>query len=521
MQTMKEWWVYLLLAGLLFIGGLIMANLMGVNMLEDQIYTQAQQELLSYTNSRIITQAPVTTNFLLSSSGAPGLAPADEEATILPASFSVWENSVQATLRGRFEEQEGISSTLYDLDFVSDYHLQHSPTGVTTTLELIFPFPANLETLSDVQFEVDGAEPLDVQYTPQQIRWLATLEPGDAHDIRIRYQADGANSFSYGLSQNRRTNQLDVTIAVEGLAGSEVLQHSLPTTAVTPSASAGETFVWQYDNLVANRDIHLALPQQLSFAQRVAALQDNFTTLAAMAPFLVLLFLGALAVILHNEGKTLEWPGYLLIGSGFLLFYPLLTFLSAVIGGFAASLIAFALVLVILAGFLWLLTRDRKIVQWMVWLLFIFLAVISLGVLLPFRGLLWVSGGVMLVGTLMAVYARRPLQPEVIMAPSEAFIKPEAEPDVLHTEWVTSPESLAAEEQQIEEPETRAVVQATPFLAHLHCPQCGRPQAKDYIFCPGCGYDGRAIRQCPNCGHGQVVKEGERAVYCVHCGQSL
>lgn len=291
-----------------------------------------------------------------------------------------------------------------------------------------------------------------ILWRPQQIRWLTTLEPGDAHDIRIRYQADGANSFAYGLSQDRRTNLLEVTIAVEGLVDSEVPQRSLPATAVEPAASPGETFVWRYDNLVANRDIHLALPQRLSFGQRVAALQDDFAVLGIIAPFLMLLFLGAVAVILRYEERSLEWLGYLLLGFGFLLFYPLLTFLSAFAGGFGAGLIAFSLVLVILAGFLWLMTGDRKIVWWSTWLLIIFLGVISLGVLLPFRGLLWVSGGVMLVGTFMVVYARRPsarrpLPPAETTILTGASMEPEreltavAEPQPLAPEPVVMPEA--------------------------------------------------------------------------------
>lgn len=513
MKTTKSRWYNAFIGVLLFgLASLVLVVLVVVNSLEEQIYTEGQQEFLDYARGRAITQAPVTTNFLSYASGAPGVVVAGADAETQPANFSVWENHVQATLKARYEEQEGVSVTLYDLDFESEYHLQHSPTGLTSTLELIFPFPANLETLNDVHFEVDGEEPLDVQYTPQQIRWLTTLNPGAEHDIRIRYRADGASSFSYGLSQNRRTNQLDVVIVIEGLAGSEVPQHSLPTTAVAPLSSPGETFTWRYDNLVANRDIYLTLPQQLSFAQRVASLQDDFIILGTMAPLLMLLFLGTVIIVFRSEGQGLELPGYLLMGFGFLLFYPLLTFLSGFVGGFAAALVAFVVIGVLLVGFSWLMTGRRTMMWWTGWLLFIFLGVISLGILLPFRSLLWVAGGVMLVGTLMRVYAKRPSS----MAPSiESETVPPAAP--------AEEDARAAEKMPEPSHEPLAVVEpiSPSPAAHIHCPQCGREQADDYAFCPGCGYDGRFLRQCTRCGHGQVVSGNMTVVYCVHCGQSL
>jgi hypothetical protein len=339
---------------------------------------------------------------------------------------------------------------------------------------------------------VDGDEPPNVQYTPQNIRWTTQVTPGQEHDITISYQADGASSFSYGLNRDRRTDILAATIAIKGLSSSEVPTFSLPPTAVE-STQGDEVFTWDYVNLVANRDIRLTLPRQLSFAQRVAELQDDFVALGAMAPIFVALFLAALAGLLRLDGVRLSLPAYLLMGLGLALFYPLLTFLSGLVNELAAAVLAVGAVSLLLFVFLGFTAGWRSVMWRLLWLLLIFLGVFSLGMLTPWRGLLLTVGGLLLVGTFMLAYARRPPRPEP---------EPTTEP---------APDST---------PDSRTVTAETTSF-HTYCPQCGRGQEADYEFCPGCGYDIRTIRRCQNCGHEQVITIDKASLYCLHCGKTL
>lgn len=488
LQAGNIWLSGLLLVGLL---ALLFVYLQTVSNLDTQIYNPEQREFLENNEARGLTQQPLTANFYRydRASVADGIVNGFLDTSIIPVSpgsFAVWENSVQATLTAHYEEQEGVSVTLYDLDFESTYHFEHAPTAVTTTLELIFPFPANLETLNDVEFEVDGEAPLDVQYTPQQIRWATAVFPGDKHDISIRYRASGAGNFAYGLSRDRRTNTLDVALTITGLQGSEVPSYSLGTTAVSPTAT-GQTFRWQYNNLVANRDIHLTLPAQLSFVQRVAAFQDDFQLMGNIAPFLAGLFLLSLAGLFYIDDIALGLPGYLLVGLGFVLFYPLLTFLSGQLGITLAAILSLFIVSALMFAFLSLVIGGQRVALRLLWLLLVFLGVLSLGVLTPFRGLMFTAGGLMLVGTFMVVYAKRPLSSS--HEPSTTINAP------------NTTESNAS------------------FRAY--CPQCGRGQTADYLFCPGCGYKGENIQQCAACGHEQVVEDVEQEVFCIHCGKPL
>ena len=455
----------LLLVGLI---GLLFAYSVAVSDLPSRVYTLEQRKFLSHNYGRSVSQQAPTWNIVQS------------EGQIVPTILPGQESRVRATLAARYEEQGGVSVTVYDLDFHGKYSLTH-PGPESTTIQLFFPFPSNLETLHEVRFLVDDEEPAEAQYTVQGITWEAKLEAGEERQIEISYRADGANSFAYSLHHNQRSN-VDVVVTVLGIAGSEVPVTSLPTTASDPT-NEGETFTWDYENLIADRDIQLTLPTHLSFAQRVARLQDDFRTLAALAPLLIGLFLASLAGVLHLSGIRMRLESYLLIGCCLALFYPMFTFLSGLVNVTLAAILALLLVSGLLVAFLGLAAGWRQ-TWWRVGLLLvIFLGMFSLGMLTPWRRLLLTAGGLMLVGIFMLHYALRPTTPE-------------PEPAPLPAETILEP-------------------------VGLYCPYCARALEDDYGFCPDCGHDTSRFHCCAGCGHEQFVPAELEPAHCLHCGQLL
>jgi hypothetical protein len=108
--------------------------------------------------------------------------------------------------------------------------------------------------------------------------------------------------------------------------------------------------------LIANRDIQLLLPTRLSFAQRIAQLQDEFRALAGLAPFLVGLFVACLAGLFSLSGLRFHLEGYLLAGLGLALFYPFLTFTSGMMGIIPAAIVT----LVVVSGLLFRLDSIQN-----------------------------------------------------------------------------------------------------------------------------------------------------------------
>ena len=485
--------------GRLFINILLVAGLIGilaiyaviVSDLPSRLYTTDQWEYLSYNKARSITQSAPTLE-----------AEMDEmkEGIAVATALSEWETIVDATLTANYEEQEGISITVYDLDYQSEYLLTYPGPAENAWVTLFFPFPSNLETLHDVNFLVDGEEPPDAQYSVQGISWQAELTTDKEHNILISYRADGVNSFVYGLQHNRRSD-VDVRLTVLGLKGSEVPQFSLPTTDVT-NLEDGERFSWQFTGLIPNRDIQINLPTHLSFAQRVAQLQGDFRTIGNWAPILIGLFLASLAILLRFADEKLPLESYLMIGFALALFYPTITFLSGLLAVTLAAILSLATVSALVVTFLGLTVGWRQ-TRWRVGiLLVIFLGIFSLGVLTPWTRLLTTCGGLLLVATFMIAYARRTIPPEPEpLTEIEPIEEPEIEP---------MPETA---------PAPPPVETAAPEPVRAYCPQCGRDRGDDYAFCPGCGYATVDLHRCKSCDHEQLISAEAEKTYCLHCGE--
>ncbi len=472
----RNLWILALLAclmGLLLVYGSLASGL------RTRVYSTAQLDYLNYQEARYISQAAPVWNTVL-----PG-------GEVVPAALADWQTRVDANLDAHYEEQNDVSVTVYDLEFESEYSFSYPGPALTTTLELIFPFPNNLETLHDVRFTVDGLEPQGVRFSVNEITWRADLAAGDTHQVAISYRGDGVNSFGYSLSRDRRAD-VDIAIVVDGLTGSQVPLSALPVSEESQVSGTQETFAWRYIGLIPSRDIQLELPQQLSFTQRVAELQSSFKALAALAPVFVFLFLISLGGLFNLAGLRMPIESYLLVGLCLALFYPALTFLSGLVPLVLAVLIACALVAGLVIVFLGLSLGWRQTWWRAGWLLLIFLGVFSLGMLTPWRGLLLTFGGLLFVGTFMLAYARRPAQKQAEPAPLEAGAAP-AQPSPM-----LPPASVAPER---------------------YCPLCGLGLALDYHYCPGCGYDASDFVTCKHCGHSQLRQADLKTQFCLKCGK--
>lgn len=476
--------------------------LVTVSDLPSRIYTDSQQEFLSYNSMRSIQQVAPTLKFEL---GDDTLA---REGELLVFNLPWKTSHVKATLQARYEEEGGVSVTVYDLEFSGLYGLTHTGT-VSATIELFFPFPANLETLHEVLFLVDGEEPGDAIYGTGGVTWRTDMEPGDNLDVAISYRADGANSFTYGLMHNQKTD-IDITVDVLGLNGSKTTKGSLPASA-TETTENSEQWTWSYKGLIADRDIRLALPRKLNFAQRVAEKQAAYRTLGWAAPWLVGLFLCAMGLIFHADGIRLRLESYLLMGLGIVLFFPLLTFFSGALPQIAASLLAFGLVAGLMLLFVKRAIGGIKVMRRTGILLVVFLGLFSLGIISPWRGLLLTTGGVVLVGTFMALYASRAVLPDLPTPPES-----EPEPGIVAE---SEPDQALLDEMKAKVVGPRVVeTQPAPEPIQSHCPYCARELAQDYTFCPGCGHDTSDVHRCEQCGHIQFIPLEANTSYCVQCG---
>ncbi len=447
------------------------------------------EEIPSDPFSGFIYQAPATLNYFLNEDAAT-FAMHDRLSSILPLvtlNFATWENDVEAEITARYEEDAAQNRTLYDLNFESVYQFSYGEIP-TTTLEFIFPFPENLATLHDVQFLVNGEEATDVQFSPQQIRWVTPVVSGDEFEIGVQYKASGEGQFVYALRQGLRADSLDATFVVKGAPDSTVAAGSLPPTDQN-RIDGKDVFTWQYNDLIVDQNIQLDLPIAQTIAEQTAVFQYEFTTLRQIAPLLVILFLLSFALILRMTEWRLSLPGYLILGLTAAWFYPLFTFLSSEIGIVWAGILATGIVFVLLLLFLRLMLKTWRVGLLLAWPFFICIGMLSLGMFSSYSAVWLAVGGTLLGGTLLVAYAQRPFTFEP-----------------------TSPTTVT-ESEAAEQPDTPTI----------YCPQCGRLQDEDFDYCPSCGFDNEQLQRCQHCHHEQIINttagDDEQIAFCLHCGQ--
>lgn len=434
-----------------------------------------------------IAQLPPVLNFM------------EADGVFVPGIISWRASHVRASLVVQEIEGKKGSAVPYDLDFHGEYQLI-LPDSRLNTVEVIFPFPSNLETLHNVEFLVDGVEPEGVEYSTGGIRWQDEFISNEEHTITIRYKAEGAHTFTYELPREQRSD-IDVEVTVTGLTGSLFPDSSLPPIEVE-SGDEGETITWDYSNLIDNRNIMVQLPSEPTFPQRIIGIQGELGELVDHAPLIVGATLLGLAATYYLSEVRLKVESYLLLGLGLVLFFPLTTFLSGLIGLTAGSTISLLISIGLLMVFL-MNTAGWEQVGWRtVLVLVVFLGAFGLGLLTEWSGLFLTFGSVVMLGFFMLLYARWQKAREA-------------------TELIQSPEEIE-EVEEIEEiapePVSESVISDQPSL---HCPQCSHGLDEGVNFCPNCGYETKQILRCGNCGREQFPPPDFEVAYCLGCGEAL
>lgn len=521
----KRWLSIVLLLILIL---LVFVYVMATSRLGASIYTDDQRRAFAVHERMNLSQAaPISKFYVESESGVLEAVDADKSSGVA-AMMGAADCRVRATLDARYEEVEGVATTVYDLEFEGTYLLRYDGSIPTTMLELVFPFPQGLDTLNQVYFLVDGEEPADVRYSLDSIVWWTQMEVGEEHEVTVRYRARGVGSFSYTLDHNRRLEDLDVEIAVQGLVGSEVPNDFLPTTSVEDvEGEAGEKFAWRYEALIADRDVQVVLPARSSFVQRVEKLQEPLQALSRFSPLFIASFIACLFGAHRLSGTRLPIEHYLLTGLGFFLFYPALVFLSGVFELELAAAVALVLITALLTIFVGHATESRRIGWQTALLCGVFFGLFSMGMISHLRGLLFTVGGLLLVGMFMLLVARqRPPEPaieEVASRESSASAGDEVDETAEPVKATPPEEQLTiVSPVEVNAPDIPVTIpEPPPPLPSRYCPHCGGPLNEAFAFCPACGRDAKPFHRCSACGTEHYVSSETELGHCPACGERM
>jgi hypothetical protein len=265
------------------------------------------------------------------------------------------------TLTISYERDQDRYVTLYDADFAADYVIR-APDSAKKATKIVatFPFPNGCDTVSGSKLLVDEKPDEDhTSYSIAGIRWVNWFNPKETKTISIAYRARGQGNYRYVLDKVNLTRRLRFLMRVDGVERGREIE--IPTDALAPGRPPTDVpgrwdYAWDYSRLLTTKDIAVNFPTKESpsvAAGRVMETVGRYLTVARLAPIMLVVFLGALALGgLWNRGQALKIEELGLLGIAFLLFYPLFLFGAGYIGRDPALCAAVAIVVVLSVAYL-------------------------------------------------------------------------------------------------------------------------------------------------------------------------
>ena len=200
--------------------------------------------------------------------------------------------------------------------------------GQEKRVKLEFPFPQGTTQAKNVSLEfLDSTgqweEPDDVLYSLDGIRWFGTLSPDEILEARVTYGGQGYDRFVYEGPGSSRAGSFKLELTLDGVSSEFVPAETLQPTHVEP-----QRLVWEFENLITDRDIIVELPGTLSPIGRVVILSQ-------LAGFAVLLFGAGFLYMseLWHPGRLdhFRWGHFLLLALNYFLFF--IVFMVFSLGG--------------------------------------------------------------------------------------------------------------------------------------------------------------------------------------------
>lgn len=180
--------------------------------------------------------------------------------------------------------------TRYQVDCTGQVVFRHPGGAGESPVLLTVPFPHGIVEARDVQLTLtrpgpDGQEvpltPASVEYDKTGIYSLCPVTPGQPVTARVQFVALGRDDFSYALPPRRQLRSLAITLDLAGASAP-----TIPDEALQPSSAQADQVRWEFQNLVSDRQIFVAIPA----AQ------------APLARMLLLLRLVAVSVLFFGAG---------------------------------------------------------------------------------------------------------------------------------------------------------------------------------------------------------------------------
>lgn len=229
----------------------------------------------------------------------------------------------------------------YTVDFNAEYQLKN-PTPISQTFYVTFDFPAKDARFDRFSFVI-GEKQTDKVPREGSITEAVILKPGESVPVTLAYTAAGLDRWTYSFGDAARISGFELGMTTD------FAEIDFPAGAESPTSrepkEGGWRLTWNYVDVIGARSIAMEMPS-VTNPGPVAARITFFAPVSLVFFFAVLVILGGI------RGVDLHPMNYFLLAAGCFAFQLLFAYLVDLIPTMIAFVIAAAVSLLLVGGYL-------------------------------------------------------------------------------------------------------------------------------------------------------------------------
>ncbi len=230
----------------------------------------------------------------------------------------------------------------YFADFTGSYVVKN-PTQIAQTIYVTFRFPAQDARYDRFSLQF-GDKLTDKAPVDGQIRESLTLAAGAQVPLTVTYHAAGTNGWSYAFGKAKRVQNLHLAMTTD------FLDINIPANAESPTSrereGTGWTLRWDYTDVIGANAVAMDMPSVRNPGE-VAGRMTFF------APVSLLFFFAVLVIVAVRDRVSLHPMNFFFLAAGCFAFQLLFAYLVDLLPLTASFLIAAAVSLTLVNGYLW------------------------------------------------------------------------------------------------------------------------------------------------------------------------
>ncbi len=229
----------------------------------------------------------------------------------------------------------------YTVDFNAEYLLKN-PTPISQTFYVTFDFPAKDARFDRFSFVI-GEKQTDKAPREGSITEAVILQPGESVPVTLAYTAAGLDRWTYSFGDAARVSGFELGM------NTDFAEIDFPAGAESPTSrelkGEGWQLTWNYVDVIGARSIAMEMPS-VTNPGPVAARITFFAPVSLVFFFAVLVILGGI------RGVDLHPMNYFLLAAGCFAFQLLFAYLVDLIPTMIAFVVAAAVSLLLVGGYL-------------------------------------------------------------------------------------------------------------------------------------------------------------------------